>query len=92
MSDQALQYKSKGNAAFQSGDYDLAISHFSEAIKLDPNNAVFYSNRSMCHATKGDFESALTDGNKCVELKPSWPKNSKHHQAEPKTSFGYPIP
>lgn len=38
--------QAKGNAAFQSGNHEEAVKHFTEAIELDPQNHVLYSNRS----------------------------------------------
>jgi hypothetical protein len=34
-----------GNDAFAKQSFDEAITHYSEAIRLDGNNAVYYSNR-----------------------------------------------
>ena len=42
----ALEYKNRGNAKFKERDYEGAVQAFSEAIALDPSNAVLYSNRS----------------------------------------------
>lgn len=66
--------KAKGNAALQAGEFDEAIGHYTEAIGLDGTNHVFYSNRSAAYLSKGDAESALADGDKCVSMKPDWPK------------------
>ncbi|KAK9823595.1 hypothetical protein WJX72_004113 [[Myrmecia] bisecta] len=66
--------KAKGNQAFQAGNHEEAIKHFSDAIDLDPSNHVLYSNRSAAEASLGRFEDALQDANKVVELKPDWPK------------------
>ena len=38
--------KQRGNRAFANGNYEDAIQHFTEAIALDKNNHVLYSNRS----------------------------------------------
>ncbi|MCH82495.1 heat shock protein STI-like, partial [Trifolium medium] len=62
----------KGNAAFSSGDFATAISHFSEAIDLSPTNHVLYSNRSAAHASLQNYTDALTDAKKTVELQPDW--------------------
>jgi len=35
---------------------------------------VLYSNRSACHASLRSYGNALADAQKCVELKPEWPK------------------
>ena len=34
-----------GNDAFLAKNYEDAIKHYSKAIELEPNNAIFYSNR-----------------------------------------------
>ncbi|GLT78357.1 hypothetical protein SLA2020_498960 [Shorea laevis] len=70
----AEEAKAKGNAAFSSGDFQVAIRHFTEAINLAPTNHVLYSNRSAAYASLNQFESALTDAKKTVELKPDWSK------------------
>lgn len=34
-----------GNEAFAAKNYDEAIEHYTNAIKADPDNAIYYSNR-----------------------------------------------
>lgn len=70
----ADEFKAKGNAALQAKNFSEAIEMYTEAIKLDASNHVFYSNRSAAHLSNGDAEAALADGNKCIEVKPDWPK------------------
>eukprot|EP01135_Chromosphaera_perkinsii_P012040 Nk52_evm3s2578 gene=Nk52_evmTU3s2578 len=70
----AVELKAEGNASFSAGDFEGAIKHFTEAIKLDPNNHVLYSNRSACYASLKDYQLALNDGIQAVNLKPEWPK------------------
>merc|ERR1719335_200222 len=72
--EKAQAAKGKGNTAFQAKDYQEAIKHFTEAISHDPNDHVFYSNRSACFASLEKYDKALEDGTKCVSLKPDWPK------------------
>ena len=38
--------QAKGNAAFSSGKFEEAISHFTKGIEADGTNHVLYSNRS----------------------------------------------
>ena len=53
--------KDQGNKAFQAKDYDKAIDLFSQALELDPNNFVLWSNRSAAKAGKRQWSGALED-------------------------------
>lgn len=66
--------KEKGNSALQDGRSEEAIKHYTEAIALDANNHVLYSNRSAAYAKAGKYEQALEDAEKTVSLKPDWAK------------------
>lgn len=80
----AQDHKALGNAHFKSKDYESAIKEFTTAIDLEPENFKFYSNRSAVYAAKGDFDKALADGQKCIELAKDWPKVMFHnHQPHP---------
>ncbi|XP_078592118.1 stress-induced-phosphoprotein 1-like isoform X2 [Branchiostoma floridae x Branchiostoma japonicum] len=68
------ELKDQGNRALTSGDTKEAIRLYGEAIKIDPNNHVLYSNRSAALAKASNYELALVDANKTVELKPDWVK------------------
>jgi stress-induced-phosphoprotein 1 len=68
--------KDKGNAALQAGKFDDAIKFYAEAITLDNNNHVLYSNRSAAFAKAGKYLQALEDAEKTVQLKPDWGKVS----------------
>ncbi|PON53812.1 N-terminal acetyltransferase A, auxiliary subunit [Parasponia andersonii] len=70
----AEEAKAKGNAAFSSGDFTAAVSHFSDAIALSPTNHVLYSNRSAAYASLNKYAEALADAKQTVDLKPDWPK------------------
>jgi stress-induced-phosphoprotein 1 len=71
---QAAAAKARGNDAFVKGDFAAAVTAFTEAIEQDPTDAVFYSNRSGAYASLKQFDKALQDANKCVELKPEFIK------------------
>ncbi|KAI0786453.1 chaperone [Abortiporus biennis] len=66
--------KDQGNKAFQAKDYDMAIDLFTQAIALDPNNHVLYSNRSAAKAGKRNYAAALEDAEQCIKINPSWAK------------------
>ena len=72
--EEAKKFKDLGNVAFQAQNFEEALQHFTKAIELNPNDHVFYSNRSGCHASLKNYEKALEDAEKCISLKPDWGK------------------
>lgn len=66
--------QAEGNAAFSAGRFAEAVDKFTEAIALQPDNHVLYSNRSAAHASLHQYEPALQDARKTVELKADWAK------------------
>eukprot|EP00668_Euglena_longa_P015208 GGOE01019263.1.p1 GENE.GGOE01019263.1~~GGOE01019263.1.p1 ORF type:complete len:881 (-),score=184.78 GGOE01019263.1:519-3086(-) len=75
--EKALEFKNKGNAAFQAGDYQAAIFFFTKGMEHDPNNPtnyIFYSNRSAAYFALPDYKNALQDAETVLKLKPDWPK------------------
>lgn len=55
-------------------EYDKAIEMYSKAIELEPENAVFYANRSLAHLRVESFGSALEDGISAVKSDPAYLK------------------
>ena len=49
------------NTACQNGDFEKAVSLYSEAIQLDPHNHILFSNRSAAYIKMGQFTKALKD-------------------------------
>jgi len=47
---------------------------YSEAIDLDPENHILYSNRSAACCKANKYEEALSDAEKVISLKPDWAK------------------
>lgn len=47
---------------------------FTQAIDLDPENHILYSNRSAAYAVLEDYQKALEDADKCISIKPDWVK------------------
>ncbi|CAO1359232.1 unnamed protein product [Diamesa tonsa] len=66
--------KEKGNAALTANNFEEAVEAYTEAINLDPNNHVLYSNRSAAYLKYGKLESALEDAEKTISINPSWAK------------------
>ncbi|EDW11236.1 hypothetical protein AWZ03_009066 [Drosophila navojoa] len=72
--DKVNELKEKGNTALNAEKFDEAIAAYTEAIALDANNHVLYSNRSAAFAKAGKFKEALEDAEKTISLNPTWPK------------------
>lgn len=68
----AEKLKATGNSQMSGKQYDDAIQSYTQAIKLDPTNAIYYSNRAAAYSSKGDHASAVADGEKATEVDPSF--------------------
>ncbi|KAJ6151776.1 heat shock protein STI1 [Penicillium chermesinum] len=66
--------KAEGNKAFSAKDYPTAIAKFTEAIAIEPENQVLFSNRSAVYAAQNEFQKALEDADKAISIKPDWSK------------------
>jgi len=64
----AEELKELGNKAFSSQKFEEAIEHYTSAIKLDPKNHVFFSNRSASHASLKQYTEAIADAKQCIKL------------------------
>ena len=66
--EQALE---QGKVALDKNDFDLAISCFTEAIRLDQKCAMAYGYRGRAYQKKGDTDRAITDSVKAIQLDPN---------------------
>ncbi|WWC61569.1 uncharacterized protein I303_104153 [Kwoniella dejecticola CBS 10117] len=73
MSD-ANAIKAEANKAFAAKDYATAAKLYSDAIEIDGQNHVLYSNRSASKGGLKDWQGALEDAEKCIEVSPSFAK------------------
>lgn len=72
---ESLQAKEEGNVRMKAKDWKGAVESYSTAIKLDPANHLFYSNRCVAFLRLEQEDDALKDAQKCLELAPEWPKS-----------------
>ena len=70
----AGECKAKGNAHFGKKEWSEAIAAYSDAIKLNPTDETYYSNRSASYIHLKKHEEALHDAVICRHLKPKWMK------------------
>jgi stress-induced-phosphoprotein 1 len=71
---EAEALKAEGNKYLAAKDFDLAIEYYSEAIKLNPNSHVYFSNRSAAYLSQANAKIALKDADMCISMKPDWAK------------------
>ena len=59
-----------GNAEFDRGNVDLAISHYDMALFWDPHFYKAYNRRGLAYLQRGDVDKALADFTKAIALEP----------------------
>lgn len=73
----AEEYKSKGNVAINSKNYEEAIRWYTEALKLSsngPNSHIYYCNRAAAYCYANLYLEAVDDCQSCIALSPDYVK------------------
>eukprot|EP00803_Ostreobium_quekettii_P006547 evm.model.scf_589.6 EVM.evm.TU.scf_589.6 scf_589:30137-41793(+) len=70
----AEEAKVEGNRLFKEHHFALAIESYSRAIELNPNSAIYYSNRAAAHIRLENYGSALADATKAMDIDPKYIK------------------
>lgn len=81
-SEEATRHKNEGASAYSKGDFTAAVAQFSAAIEKTTNSSaedkeflkLLHSNRSAAYQNLKQYEKALEDGSRCIELDSQWPK------------------
>ncbi|KAK2523409.1 hypothetical protein Q9966_012065 [Columba livia] len=71
---QSLVLAARGTEAAQQGRYAEAVTAFSEAVRLNPQEHRLFGNRSYCYEKLQRYEEALGDAMAALRLQPGWPK------------------
>jgi stress-induced-phosphoprotein 1 len=53
---------------------DFTSEKFTQAIALEPENHILYSNRSAVYSAQNEYQKALEDAEKAITIKPDWSK------------------
>lgn len=72
--EEAEKLKETANMYFKKMMYDQAIEHYSKAIELNPNVAIYYGNRSLAYLKTECFGYALSDATKAIEVDKNYVK------------------
>ena len=59
-----------GTRAFRDGDWKTAVTEYTNAIEVDPQNVSYYSNRSAAYVKLGCYTEAIADAETCIRLEP----------------------
>ena len=62
--------KLKGNRYFKEEQYQESLDCYTEALKLQPQCHLLYSNRSAAYNKLNKYEEALSDAIRCVSISP----------------------
>jgi len=71
---EATKLRNLGNKLFQRGAVHESIAKYTEAINLAPDDHLSLSNRSNAYQKCNDFQAALQDSERSIEIKPDWGK------------------
>ncbi|KAE8636197.1 hypothetical protein XENTR_v10002880 [Xenopus tropicalis] len=74
VAEKAEQLKDEGNAFMKEQNYAAAVDCYSQAIELDPNNAVYYCNRAAAQSQRGKHSEAVMDCEKAICIDPKYSK------------------
>jgi STIP1 family protein 1 len=64
----AEQLKERGNTHFKRGEYNNAITLYSQAIQQNSRNPVLYTNRANARLKLEEWQNAIDDCLKSIEL------------------------
>jgi tetratricopeptide (TPR) repeat protein len=61
-----------GNASKNQSKWDEAIAEYTEALRINPNNARAYYNRGLAYYTQKDYSRAIADYTQAIRLDPNY--------------------
>jgi TPR repeat protein len=64
------QLKEEGNEHYKNNRWTEAMNSYTKAIRINPNVAMLYSNRSLCEIQLSKFQLAREDAEDALELDP----------------------
>jgi len=60
--------KEKGNEAYKQRKFDDALQFYTQAIELDKENMLLYSNRSAVYFEMGKYDESIKEGEQSIEV------------------------
>ncbi|EHK96060.1 putative DnaJ like protein subfamily C member 7 like protein [Glarea lozoyensis 74030] len=73
--------KAQGNTEYKAGRWQAAIDQYTEALEVDPlnkgTNSKLLQNRALCRVQLKDYQGAISDCERALQLEPSYTKAKK---------------
>jgi tetratricopeptide (TPR) repeat protein len=70
--DKAEAFYERGIDYYYKGDFDSAITEFTQALRIEPDHAVVFYNRGVVYGKKGDFDRAIADYSEALRIEPDY--------------------
>src|SRR5271166_5902962 len=67
-------FYTRGDTHIERGEYDQALAVYTEAIRLNPNDAMAFNERAFVYDKKGDYDRAIADSTEAIRLNPKFAK------------------
>ncbi|BBN10530.1 suppressor of G2 allele of SKP1 [Marchantia polymorpha subsp. ruderalis] len=64
----------KADKAFVDEEYETSVQLYSDALQLNPSDAVLFASRAQAYLKLDRYMDAISDTNKAIELNPNLPK------------------
>lgn len=64
----------KAKEAFVDDNFELAVDLYTQALDMDPKNALLFADRAQANIKLANFTEAVADSNRAIELDPSLSK------------------
>lgn len=72
--EKAEELRKEGNKLYEQGDYPGAVKVYTDGLRRDPNSKAIYSNRCAAYIKLMEWNYALKDAEKCLEIDPNFVK------------------
>ena len=64
--------RNRGNASWRKGEHGKAIADYSEAIRLNPSDAIAYNSRGSAYRETRELDNSIADYNEAIRLDPKY--------------------
>lgn len=66
--EKANEFKKRGNNCVKNYEYKKAVQYYTEAIRLNKSEAVYYTNRALCYLKLNQYTECIDDCTMAIQL------------------------